>query len=146
MSKRIEYKRAAPDMFKAWLQFDETVWSSSLDPALVDLIYIRVSMVNGCAYCVDSHTRDALKRGQSERRLFGLAAWRETAFFTPRERAALAWVDAVTRLTDGDVSDDVFANVRAHFDDKQIMELTSAVVMINAWNRLGISMRLPPAE
>ena len=146
MSKRIEYKRAAPDMFKAWLQFDETVWSSSLDPALVDLIYIRVSMVNGCAYCVDSHTRDALKRGQSERRLFGLAAWRETAFFTPRERAALAWVDAVTRLTDGDVSDEVFANVRAHFDDKQIMELTSAVVMINAWNRLGISMRLPPAE
>jgi AhpD family alkylhydroperoxidase len=146
MSKRIEYKRAAPDMFKAWLQFDETVWSSSLDPALVDLIYIRVSMVNGCAYCVDSHTRDALKRGQSERRLFGLAAWRETAFFTPRERAALAWADAVTRLTDGDVSDDVFANVRAHFDDKQIMELTSAVVMINAWNRLGISMRLPPAE
>jgi AhpD family alkylhydroperoxidase len=146
MSKRIEYKRAAPDMFKAWLQFDETVWSSSLDPALVDLIYIRVSMVNGCAYCVDSHTRDALKRGQSERRLFGLAAWRETAFFTPRERAALAWADAVTRLTDGDVSDEVFANVRAHFDDKQIMELTSAVVMINAWNRLGISMRLPPAE
>ena len=146
MSKRIDARRAAPDLYKAWLTFDEAVKKGSIEPQLVDLVLTKVSMLNGCGYCVDMHTHDALERGESARRLFGLAAWRETPFFTPRERAALAWAEELTLLPDGDVRDAIYDEVRAHFDDKQIVELVSVVAMINAWNRLGISMRLSPAK
>jgi AhpD family alkylhydroperoxidase len=117
-----------------------------IDPKLFELVKIRASQLNGCAYCIDMHTKDARLAGETEQRLYALSAWRETPFFTNRERAALEYTEAVTRVGDTHVPDDVHANVSALFDEDEMVALTFAVVVINAWNRLAISFRVPPGS
>jgi AhpD family alkylhydroperoxidase len=116
-----------------------------LEPGLIHLVKLRASQINGCAFCIDMHTRDARAAGEAERRLYLLDAWREAPLYTPRERAALAWTEAVTRVANGHVPDAVFEEARAQFSDKELADLTPAVAAINAWNRLAISFRATPA-
>ena len=117
---------------------------SRIDQTLLKLVEIRASQINGCAYCIDMHTKDARADGESEQRIYALNAWRETPFFSERERAALEWTEAVTRIADGHAPDSVYALVRPHFTDKELSDLTLAVAAINAWNRLSIAGRLTP--
>ena len=117
--------------------------ASKLEPALFELVKIRASQLNGCAYCIDMHTKDARRAGETEQRIYALNAWRETPFFTDRERAALEWTETLTQLTDSDVSDELFERVHRHFDDGELVALTFAVIVINGWNRLSISFRPP---
>jgi AhpD family alkylhydroperoxidase len=117
-----------------------------IDPKLFELVKIRASQLNGCAYCIDMHTKDARLAGETEQRLYALSAWRETPFYTNRERAALEWTETVTRVGDTHVPDDVYARVAALFDEDEMVALTFAVVVINAWNRLAISFRVPPGS
>ena len=115
-----------------------------IDPALFHLIEIRASQINGCAYCIDMHTKDARAAGETEQRIYALDAWRETPFFTERERAALAWAEAVTEVAHGHVPDEVYEQAREHFSEKELVDLTLAIVAINGWNRLAISFRKVP--
>jgi AhpD family alkylhydroperoxidase len=120
--------------------------SSGLEPSLIELVKMRASQVNGCAYCIDMHSKDARAAGESEQRLYALNAWRETPFFTPREQAALAWTEAVTLLTEGHVSDAVYEHARQQFSEEELVNLTMAVVTINGWNRLAIAFRAVPGD
>lgn len=140
---RIDYARVAPDAVRAHMALETYVRSSGLETSLLHLIKLRASYVNGCAYCVDMHTKDARLENETEQRLYAVAVWHETPFFTPRERAALAWTDAVTELGKTHVPDEVFGEVRRHFTDTEIANLTAAVVVINGWNRFAVSMRQP---
>ena len=117
--------------------------ASKLEPALFELVKIRASQLNGCAYCIDMHTKDARQAGETEQRIYALNAWRETPFFTDRERAALEWTETLTRLADSRVSDALFERVRRQFDEAELVALTFAVIVINGWNRLSISFRPP---
>lgn len=117
-----------------------------MDPKLLELVRLRASQLNGCAYCIDMHTKDARLAGETEQRLYALSAWRETPFFTARERAALEYTEAVTRIGDTHVPDDLYARVSKLFDEDEMVALTFAVVVINAWNRLAISFRVPPGS
>ena len=117
--------------------------ASKLEPALFELVKIRASQLNGCAYCIDMHTKDARRAGETEQRIYALNAWRETPFFSDRERAALEWTEALTRLADSRVSDELFERVRRQFDEAELVALTFAVIVINGWNRLSISFRPP---
>jgi AhpD family alkylhydroperoxidase len=117
--------------------------SKALDPNLRELVKIRASQINGCAYCIDMHTKDARHAGESEQRIYGLSAWRETPFYTDRERAALEWTEALTRLPDGDISDELFGRVSAQFSEPEIVALTFSVIVINSWNRLSVAFRPP---
>lgn len=117
-----------------------------MDPKLRELINIRASQLNGCAYCIDMHTKDARLTGETEQRLYALSAWRETPFFTPQERAALEYTEAVTRVGDTHVPEDVYARAAKLFDEDEMVALTFAVVVINAWNRLTVSFRVPPGS
>ena len=141
MKPRIDQSRVAPGAMQAMLGLEQYVRSSGLDPALVDLVRLRASYINGCAYCVDMHTKDARGAGESEQRLYAVPVWRETPFFTPRERAALAWTEAVTEVGRTGVPDDAYDEVRAHFSEAELVDLTMAVIAINGWNRLAISFR-----
>ena len=114
---------------------------AGFDERLLDLVRMRASQVNGCAYCLDMHSKDARAAGETEQRLYGLSAWEEAPYYTPRERAALAWTEAVTRVADTHVPDAVYEEVRPHFTDKELVDLTYAVMAINAWNRLAIAFR-----
>lgn len=138
---RIDYRGFQPGI-KAAFGLHRAVNDSSLDQHLVELVRIRVSQINGCAYCVDVHTRDARKLGESERRIYALPAWHEAPFFTPRERAALQLTDAVTRLSGG-VPDDVLDAVEEHFDEHELAVLLYAIAEVNLWNRLAIPARTP---
>ena len=117
--------------------------SARLEPRLFELVKIRASQINGCAYCIDMHTKDARLAGESEQRIYALNAWRETPFFTDRERAALEWTEAVTRVGDSHVPDDLYERVASQFDEAELVALTFGVVVINSWNRLSISFRPP---
>jgi AhpD family alkylhydroperoxidase len=117
--------------------------AARLDPRLFELVKIRASQINGCAYCLDMHTKDARRAGETEQRIYALSAWRETPFFTDRERAALEWTEAVTRVGDTHVPDDVYERVASHFDEAGLIALTFGVIVINAWNRLSVSFRPP---
>ena len=141
MTQRIDYPKAAPDGFKAMLGLETYARNSGLEHSLLELVKTRVSQINGCAYCLDMHTKDARAAGETEQRLYVLPAWRATDFYTPRERAALGWAEAVTKLTDQEVSDTVYDEARQHFDEKALVDLTLAVIAINGWNRLAIPFR-----
>src|SRR6478672_6660137 len=132
MQQRIDYKQVAPDGYRMMLGLEAYVRSSGIEHPLLELVKTRVSQINGCAFCLDMHTQDARAAGETEQRLYALSAWRETPFFTDRERSALAWTEAVTRL-DGHVPDAVYDEVRPHFTDKELADLTWAVVAINGW-------------
>jgi len=140
MSQRIEYKDASPEAFKALLHTEMQVHKSGLEESLIELVKMRASQINGCAYCLDMHSKDAIAQGESTVRLFVLSAWREAPhLYTERERAALAWTEAVTRIADGEVSDEIYAEARTHFDEKGLVDLTLAVIAINGWNRMAIA-------
>ena len=141
-SPRVEL-RTAPGAIRAQLGVEQFVKSSGLELALLHLIKLRASYINGCAYCVDMHTKDSRIEGESEQRLYAVAVWHETPFFTPRERAALAWTDALTNISETHAPDDVFAEVQQYFTDAEIVALTMQVASINSWNRIAISLRTP---
>src|SRR6187402_3898723 len=126
---------------KAMLALQREVETSGLEHSLLELVKIRASQINGCAYCLDMHTKDARALGETEQRIYGLNAWHETPYFTPRERAALAWTEAVTRVADTRVPDDVYVDVRPHFTEEELLSLTFEVIVINGWNRLAIASR-----
>ncbi len=144
MQPRIEYDKVAPDGIKAMWGLESYVRHCGLEPALLELVKLRASQINGCAYCIDMHTKDARAHGETEQRLYALTAWRETPFFDDRERAALAWAEAVTEVADTHVPDDIYESVRRHLSDKELVDLTLAVAAINSWNRLAISFRKVP--
>jgi AhpD family alkylhydroperoxidase len=144
MESRIDYAKVAPEAVAAMRGLEAYTRQCGLDPSILELVKTRASQINGCAYCIDMHTKDARARGESEQRLYALAAWEETPFFSQRERAALAWTEAVTRVADGPVPDSVFTLTRQHFSDKELVDLTLAIVAINGWNRLSIAFRTVP--
>ncbi|MFZ2875076.1 MAG: carboxymuconolactone decarboxylase family protein [Phycisphaerales bacterium] len=144
MKQRIDYHTASPGAFEAMLGLEKYVRGCGLDHTLLELVKTRASQINGCAYCLDMHTKDARAAGESEQRLYALGAWRETPFFTDRERAALAWAEAVTLIHRGHAPDAIYDEARAHFSEKELLDLTMAVVAINGWNRLAIAFRSVP--
>ena len=146
MKERLDFKKASPDAYKAMAAVESHVRQSGLERALLELVKTRVSQINGCAYCLDMHTKDARANGESEQRLYVLSEWRETTFYSDRERAALAWNEAVTRISSDAVSDELFAEVRSHFDEKSLVDLTLAIIAINGWNRLAIPFRSEPGS
>jgi len=146
MKQRLEYAKVAPGAMKAMRELEKYVASSGLERSLYELVKTRASQINGCAYCLDMHTKDARKAGETEQRLYALSAWRETPFYTDRERAALEWTEALTLISQNDVPDSLYENVRQFFDEQEIVALTMAVVAINGWNRLAISFRTVPGS
>jgi AhpD family alkylhydroperoxidase len=147
MKPRIEnYARLAPAQSRALYQLQQEVDKSGIDQKLLDLIKIRASQVNGCAFCIDMHTIDARAHGETEQRIYALNAWREGPFFDDRERAVLEFTESVTRVSETHVPDDVMETLRRNFGDAEIVNLTWAVVTINAWNRLAITFRAQPGQ
>jgi len=139
---RLKYYRASPGAYQALKQLQDYVQSSGLEPSLLELVKLRASQLNGCAFCFDMHWKDARAQGESEERLYMLNAWRESHVYTERERAALAWTEALTLVAATGAPDDVYEAARAQFNEKEISDLTLAIAAINAWNRMAISFRL----
>ncbi|WP_434109995.1 carboxymuconolactone decarboxylase family protein [Paraburkholderia caffeinilytica] len=144
MEQRLDFYKANPAAIKAMLGVEERIGKSALEKSLTELVRLRASQINGCAFCVDMHTTDARKGGESERRLATVVAWRETPFFTDRERAALEWTEALTLVSRDHVPDAVWQAVRPHFSDEELVDLTLLVSAINAWNRFAIGFRKMP--
>lgn len=142
MRPRVNAYHAAPEMMKALMALEEKVQSSGLEPSLIDLVKTRASQINGCAYCIHMHTHDARARGETEERLFLLDAWRESPLYTERERAALAWTEALTLIAQTHAPDDVYQQAAAQFDEAGLVKLTMLIAAINAWNRFGIGFRM----
>jgi AhpD family alkylhydroperoxidase len=146
MEPRIDYSKYAPEAQKAMLALEKYIFGSGLDHKLIHLMKLRASQINGCAFCIDMHSKDARALGETEQRLYALDAWRETPFFTERERAALEWTESLTLVSQTHVPDETYEKVRKHFSEKEIIDLTIVVGTINTWNRLAISMRAVPGE
>jgi AhpD family alkylhydroperoxidase len=134
--------RSVPDGYKAMSGLETYLATCGLEPILMHLVKLRASQINGCAFCIDMHWKDLRAEGETEQRLYGLDAWREAPYYTDRERAALAWTEAVTLVTQGHVPDEVYEAVRRHFDEKELSNLTLVISTINAWNRLAIAQRV----
>jgi len=146
MEPRINFYTAAPGATKAMRDLEHYINQSGLEPSLRELIKTRASQINGCAYCIDMHTKDARAAGESEQRLYALNAWRETPFYTERERAALEWTETITLIGDGHAPDEVFFRVRQYFGEEELVNLTLAIIAINGWNRLAIAFRSVPGS
>jgi AhpD family alkylhydroperoxidase len=147
MQPRLSYQAASPAAYQAMLGLETFLRKSSkLESSLIELVKMRASQINGCAFCIDMHSKDARADGESEQRLYALNAWRETPFFTDRERAALAWTEAVTLITEGHAPDAVFDDARREFTEEELVNLTMAVVTINGWNRIAIAFRAVPGK
>ncbi|KRE73904.1 hypothetical protein ASL11_06190 [Paenibacillus sp. Soil750] len=144
MSTRFDYYKACPEATETMLKLEEFVKSNGLDAKLYELIKLRSSQINGCSYCIDSHTRDLKKLGETDQRLYLLSVWREVPFYTEKECAVLALTEAVTLIADAGVPDEVYEQVRKEFDERQFMVLLMAINTINSWNRIGIATRLLP--
>ena len=144
MKPRMNFYQAAPETMKALMALENQIVSSGLEQSLIELVKTRASQINGCAFCINMHTQDARKRGETEQRLYLLNAWREAPFYTDRERAALAWTEAVTLIAETHAPDDVYNEVRAHFSEAEMVNLTALIGSINAWNRLAIAFRATP--
>jgi len=144
MQPRLEIQKVAPEAYRAMLALSAYGRNAGLESELVELVKVRASQINGCAYCIDMHTKDARAHRETEQRLYGLAAWRETPFFTERERAALAWTEALTLISETHAPDDVYENARQHFSELELVNLTMAIVTINSWNRLMLGFRTVP--
>ena len=143
MEQRLKHIEVAQGATKAMLGLEAYLAKCGLETSLLDLVYFRVSQINGCAYCLDMHSKDLRAGGETEQRLYLLDAWRESPFYTERERAALAWAEAVTLVTEGHVPDEVYEQARAQFGEEELVNLTLAVVTINCWNRLNVAFRTP---
>lgn len=144
VAARIDYGKIAREGAKAMWQLENYVHGCGLESGLLELVKFRASQINGCAFCIDMHTKDARAAGETEQRLYALTAWRETPFFTQRERAALAWTEAVTQVSTSGVPDELYEQARQHFDEKELVDLTLAIVAINGWNRMAVSFRKVP--
>lgn len=144
MKQRLNYAKIAPAALKGMLELESYVAASGLERSLYELVKTRASQINGCAYCLDMHTKDARKAGETEQRLYALNAWKETPFYTERERAGLEWTESLTLISENDVPDSLYDSVREHFNEKEMVALTMAIVAINGWNRLAISFRAVP--
>ena len=144
MSDRLDLYSTNPPAIKAMIALEEYVRRSGLEYSLAELVRLRASQINGCAYCIDMHVTDARKEGETERRLATVSAWRETRFFTDRERAALAWTESVTLVSQDHVPDAVWQEVHPHFTPEELVDLTLLIVTINGWNRLAIAFRKLP--
>ena len=144
MQARLDPQRAAPAAMKAMRALSAHVHDCGLEPALQELVKIRASQINGCAFCLHMHTRDARKQGETEQRIYLLDAWRESPLYTARERAALAWTEALTLVTEGHVPDAVYEEARGCFSDEELVNLSLAIVTINGWNRLMVAFRTAP--
>ena len=144
MEPRIDYLKSARGAYHAMLGIEHYLQQCGLEESLQNLIKLRVSQVNGCAYCIDMHWKDLKAAGEAEQRLYGLDAWEESPYYTERERAGLAWAESVTNIQEGHVPDGVFERVKEFFNDKELADLTLAVTAINSWNRLSIAARTVP--
>ena len=144
MKPRMNYYQAAPDTLKALMALEAQIQASGLEQSLIELVKTRASQINGCAYCINMHTQDARKHGETEQRLYLLNAWRESPLYTDRERAALAWTEAVTLISETHAPDDLYEDVREQFSESETVNLTMLIATINAWNRLAISFRAAP--
>src|SRR5262245_28233608 len=145
MEPRIKYQKY-PAKMKGMFALEQSVRDSALEHSLLQLVRMRASIVNGCAFCIDMHSKDARAEGETEQRLYGLSAWRETPFFTDRERAALAWTDSLTLISENHAPDELYERVRTQFSEEELVALTLAVIAINGWNRIAISMRNVPGS
>jgi AhpD family alkylhydroperoxidase len=146
MESRLNYTKLAPGGVQAMYKMHKYVEDSGLERSLLELVKTRASQINGCAYCIDMHTKDARALGESEQRLYQLNAWHEAPFYTERERAALAWTEAVTLISESHASDKDYAAAREQFSEQELVNLTMAIVSINGWNRLAISFRAVPGD
>ena len=146
MKQRLDYDKIAPEALKGMLELEKFLAASGLEASLLELIKIRASQINQCAYCIDMHTKDAIKKGEKLQRLFTLSTWRETDFFSLREEAALAWTETLTLIHNHEVTDVLFMKLKEHFKDQEIVALTTAINTINSWNRLAISFRKIPGS
>jgi AhpD family alkylhydroperoxidase len=144
MEERLDFKKISPDTYKAMLSLEKAVNASGIEASLLELVRLRASQINGCAQCIDMHAKNLRVQGENEQRLYLLGAWREAPFYTERERAALAWTEAVTLIADSHGPGEVYEEVRKHFSDVQLVNLTLAIVAINGWNRLNIAFRTVP--
>ena len=145
MQPRIDYSKIVPkEAMQALYSLEQSIRKSGLGPKLLELVRMRASQINGCAYCLDMHSKDARAEGETEQRLYGLSAWRETPYYSDRERAALEWTEAVTLVSRDHVPDEVYEQVRQQFSEAELVSLTLAVVAINGWNRLAIAFRAVP--
>ncbi|WP_321961332.1 carboxymuconolactone decarboxylase family protein [Paraburkholderia sp. J7] len=145
MQARMDFYKASPEGTKAMIALEERASKSSIEKPLAELVRLRASQINGCAFCVDMHTTDARKGGETDRRLATVSVWRETPFFTERERAALEWTESVTLLAQTHVPDEVWERVKPHFSDQEIADLTLLIIAINGWNRIAVTFRKLPA-
>jgi AhpD family alkylhydroperoxidase len=145
MTPRLSYDKLAPDALKSLLSLERYLHhGGDIEPMLMHLVKLRASQINGCAYCIDMHAKDLLAGGETMQRIYGLDAWRESPYYTDRERAALEWTEAVTLISQTHAEDEIFQRIKPHFSDKELADLTWIIAGINAWNRLAISMRTPP--
>ncbi len=143
MSRRLDYYNQSPDGVKGLLEMEKYIRHSSLEDSLIELVKLRASQINGCAYCMDMHTKDARRHGETEQRLYTLSAWRETDFFTEREQAALEWTEKVTQISFNHINDELYEKMLKHFSEKELIDLTINIIAINGWNRLAISFKTP---
>ena len=144
MKARIDLMHVTPGVVQAMLGLERQVHKGGLDSKLLDLVRMRASQINGCAYCLDMHSKDARASGETEQRLYGLNAWRETPYYSARERGALEWTEALTLVTEGHVPDEVYERVRQEFSEDELAHLSLAIVAINGWNRLNVAARTVP--
>lgn len=147
MQPRLDYQKSAPKgALEAMLNLEKCVRGSGLEHSLLELVKTRASQINDCAYCIDMHTKDARAQGETEQRLYALSAWRETPFYSDRERAALEWTEALTLISQNNIPDELYDRVRKHFTEAELVSLTLAVVAINGWNRIAIPFRAVPGS
>lgn len=141
LEPRLDYGKASPGALRAFYQLEKYIQECGLERSLIELVKLRASQINGCAYCIDMHTKDARAEGETEQRLYLISAWREAPFYSDRERAALAWTEALTEIATYGVEDELYDDVREHFSEKELVDLTTAIITINGWNRYSVSFR-----
>ncbi|HTA85951.1 MAG TPA: carboxymuconolactone decarboxylase family protein [Silvibacterium sp.] len=141
MEPRLDYQKAFPEGYQGMLHLEAIIRRSGIEPSLYELVKIRASQLNGCAYCIDMHTKDARAKGETEQRIYALSAWHEAPFYTERERAALAWTEAITNIQQGHASEDAYTEARIQFGEEDLVKLTYAITQINSWNRIAIAFR-----
>ncbi|MGM4985342.1 MULTISPECIES: carboxymuconolactone decarboxylase family protein [Rhizobium] len=146
MTQRLNYAQQSPELFKKFMEFSMALKNSVIEDRIHDLVQIRASQINGCAFCLDMHVKEAKIHGETELRLYHIAIWRESNLFVPRERAALAWTEALTKLPEGGVPDEIYERVRGQLSEKEISDLTFLVMAINAWNRASIAFKAVPGS
>src|SRR5262245_22027820 len=146
MKARIDLMRVNPGILNAMLGLERQVRQARFDGKLLDLVRMRASQINGCSYCLDMHSKDARANGETEQRLYGLDAWRETPYYSARERAALEWTEALTLVSETHVPDEVYQRVREQFSEDELVHLSLAIVAINGWNRLNVAARTVPGD